>query len=123
RRQAWLPSDPAQKARLATKRWRRATADGARNSRTHRRRIGPPAANAGYPVLRHAINHMLHRVAATLRCRLRWKGEPPQARPLHASQELRPPWFWTSSHRVRESDESKPVALRARGSWLGPRRL
>ena len=81
RPQAGRSSDPAQKARSATTRWRSAMADCARNSRTHPPRIELRATDGDYPVARHAISRTLHQVAATLRCRLRLERRCLRARP------------------------------------------
>src|SRR6476659_3148150 len=98
-------------------------ADCARNSRTHPQRTALPATNGDYPVARHAIVRTLHRGAATLRCRLRLEGRAPESPFLPTSQELRPPTLLPMHRRGPEFDESKPVALRAPGSWRESRRL
>src|SRR5262249_16196857 len=116
-------SDPVQKARSATTRWRSAMVERARNSRTHPRRTVLQATDGDYPAARHAITRTLHQVAATLRYRPRLERRIPGSPALSASQELRPQKASSLFHRGRECDEPKLAALRALGSWRESPRL
>ena len=103
-----------------TTRWRSATADCARSSRTHPRQSVLRTTDVDYPIARQAKVRMLHQVAAMLRCRPHPRGELRRARD---PQRRRSCGLLESRHRDRECDESKPVALRALDSWRESRRL
>ena len=55
--------------------WRSATAEFARNSRKRQPQNELQVSDVDSQSGRHALTRTLHRVAATLRCRLRWRGE------------------------------------------------
>src|SRR5436305_12494676 len=101
-------------------RWRSATAECVRNSRTHRLRNELRREDDDRLLVCRAISRMLHPIAAMFRCRLHSWGE--LLRAFRTRRRTRSAVL-ESIHRDRECDESRCGAPRARGSWTESRRL